>query len=407
MTDVPRANAEIDDPVNAFVAHTPPVIPGNADGPLAGLTFAVKDLYDIEGYVTGGGSPEWLATHQPATATAPTVQKCLDAGATMIGKTVCDELFYSFFGENAHYGTPINSAAPRRVPGGSSSGSAAAVAAGMCDFALGSDTGGSVRIPAAWCSLHGLRPTHGRIDLTHGMAMAPSFDSAGWFTRDAATFAKVAPVLLDDNSVTADIERLVVGEFGFSRAHATVSDNLRAFLEVARPALPDSEVIDEAPGGIDPYQASETFRILQGYETWQSYGAWVTANNPDLGPGIKQRIKMASELTAEQAEGVKPHRAEIMAAMDSVLTPGTIMAIPVSAALPPKLNTDPKLLNDFRADTMALICLASLASLPQISIPVAQSHGMPVGIGFVGWRGGDEALVDLAQTLAPYVGRIA
>src|SRR5262249_11546331 len=111
---------------------------------------------------TGGGSPDWLNAHPPATSHAAVIRRLLKRGATVIGKTVCDEFFFSVTGVNAHYGTPINPRAPGRLPGGSSSGSAAATAAGACDFALGSDTGGSVRVPAAFCGLYGIRPTHGR-----------------------------------------------------------------------------------------------------------------------------------------------------------------------------------------------------------------------------------------------------
>src|SRR5262249_40583872 len=140
-------------------------IAGAPGGPLAGLTAAVKDMYDIAGERTGGGNPAWLAAQQRATRHAGAVQRLLDAGATVIGKTLCDEFFCSVSGATAHHGTRVHVRAPGRLPGGSSSGSAAATAAGACDLALGSDTGGSIRIPAAQCGVYGIRPTLGRIDL--------------------------------------------------------------------------------------------------------------------------------------------------------------------------------------------------------------------------------------------------
>ena len=194
-----RLNSEIDDPVNCFVPHSPPVIKSAGNGSLSGLTFSVKDLYDIKGYKTGNGNPAWLATHNIAANTADLVEACLNAGADMVGKVICDEFFYSFIGENAHYGTPTNSKAPDRIPGGSSSGSAASVAAEICDFSLGSDTGGSVRIPAAFCGIYGLRPTFGRLSLEGGTAMSSSFDTAGWFAKDIDIFAKVGSKLLDND----------------------------------------------------------------------------------------------------------------------------------------------------------------------------------------------------------------
>src|SRR6202011_6330762 len=204
---------------SAFVPHelAAPVA-GAAAGPLAGLSAAAKDMYDIAGYRTGGGSPEWLEAHPAPKSAAPAVRKLLDAGATIIGKTICDEFFYSVCGGNAHYGTPINPRAPDRLPGGSSSGSASATAAGACDFALGSDTGGSVRVPASFCGIYGIRPTHGRIDLAGAMAMAPSFDVGGWFANGPGVFQRVGDVLLDRARFPATIERLIILEDAFEQA---------------------------------------------------------------------------------------------------------------------------------------------------------------------------------------------
>src|SRR5206468_3179731 len=171
-------------------------VKGTGAGPLANLIFGVKDIYDVAGHKTGFGSPDWLATHGPATRTAPSVQILLDARADLVGKTHSDELAYSLTGENAHYGTPINVNAPGRIPGGSSSGSAAAVAGGLVDFALGTDTGGSVRIPASFCGIYGIRPTHGRLPLDGMVGQAPSFDTIGWFARDADLLARIGEVLL-------------------------------------------------------------------------------------------------------------------------------------------------------------------------------------------------------------------
>ncbi|HEY0568623.1 MAG TPA: amidase family protein, partial [Xanthobacteraceae bacterium] len=201
---------------------------GSSSGPLAGLSVAVKDMYDIAGERTGGGSPDWLAHQRPASKNAGAVQRLLDAGATVIGKTVCDEFFYSVAGTNAHYGTPVNVRAPGRLPGGSSSGSAAALAAGTCDFALGSDTGGSVRVPASFCGLYGIRPTLDRVDLTGAMAMAPSFDVAGWFAGGPGVFRRVGDVLLQGERVEAPIESLILADDAFAEADADVAAALQA-----------------------------------------------------------------------------------------------------------------------------------------------------------------------------------
>ena len=177
---------QVKDELGAFITHAKVRIEGAAEGPLAGLAFAAKDLYDVAGVITGCGNPDWIRTHEPAGTTAPAVETLLAAGATLVAKTLTDELAYSINGENHHFGTPVNVNAPGRIPGGSSSGSASAVAGGMVDFALGSDTGGSVRVPASFCGIYGLRTTHGRISLDAIQALAPSFDTVGWFARDAA-----------------------------------------------------------------------------------------------------------------------------------------------------------------------------------------------------------------------------
>ena len=189
------------DTVGAFCRHTHADAAGAASGPLAGLTFGAKDIYDVAGHKTGFGSPDWLRTHGPAERTAPAVQRLLDAGAHLVGKTHTDEMTYSLNGENPHYGTPVNVNAPGRIPGGSSSGSAAAVAAGLVDFALGSDTGGSVRAPASFCGIFGMRPTHGRIPLDGACPLAATFDTAGWFARDATLLERVGRVLLADSAI--------------------------------------------------------------------------------------------------------------------------------------------------------------------------------------------------------------
>src|SRR6476661_8794835 len=187
------------DELGAFTRHTHVAREGSDKGPLAGLTFGVKDIYDIAGHKTGFGSPAWLDTHDAAVKTAPIVQQLLDAGANMLGKTHTDELTFSLQGENHHYGTPVNVNAPGRVCGGSSSGSASAVAGGLVDFALGSDTGGSVRAPASLTGTYGLRPTHGRVSLEGARPLASSFDVAGWFAREPDVMERVGGVLFSED----------------------------------------------------------------------------------------------------------------------------------------------------------------------------------------------------------------
>jgi amidase len=161
------------DPLGAFCRHNHASLAGSGKGPLAGLTFAVKDLFHIRGHRTGFGHPDWLRTHPPARRTAAAVKSLLAAGASMVGRTHCDELCYSLTGENIHYGAPVNVNARGRIAGGSSNGSAAAVAGELVDFALGSDCGGSIRIPASYCGIFGMRPTWGRVPLDDAVPFGP------------------------------------------------------------------------------------------------------------------------------------------------------------------------------------------------------------------------------------------
>src|SRR5256886_4719792 len=215
------------DHFNAFCHDTEAYLAGAPTGPLAGLTFAAKDIFDVAGYVTGGGNPDWQATHAAATRTAWAVQVLVDAGATLVGKTITDEITRGIFGETAHYGTPVNPRAPDRVPGGSSSGSAAAVAGSLVDFALGSDTGGSVRVPASFCGLYGLRPTHGRIPLDGLLLQAPSYDTIGWFARDADLFARVGSGLLQSEIRAMRPHHFIIAEDTFEVADQAVQEALR------------------------------------------------------------------------------------------------------------------------------------------------------------------------------------
>ena len=332
---------------SCFVPHDIAApIKGAKSGPLAGLIAVIKDMYDIAGERTGCGSPEWLATHAPATRNCPPVQKILDAGATISGKTVCDEFFYSVSGANAHYGTPVNSRAPGRLPGGSSAGSAAACGAGLCDFALGSDTGGSVRVPASFNGIYGLRPTHERIEHAGVADMAPTFDVPGWFAATPGVFRKVGPVLLDSRGVAAKIERVVVLEDAFAQAEEPVADLLRTVLEFMSDDLPEMVHGRIAPEGFDPWR--EAFRIVQAYETWQSFGEFVIAQKPKIGPGVRERMEFAATVTKSQADAARSVQLKAREHIRQIAVPGTILALPTAPSIAPRVEISGAELEDFR-----------------------------------------------------------
>jgi amidase len=388
---------------SAFVPHdlASPLI-GAAGGPLTGLTAVVKDMYEIAGERMSCGNPTWLATHAPAARNCPPVQMLLDAGASIIGKTICDEFFYSVTGANAHYGTPVNARAPGGLAGGSSGGSASACGAGLCDFALGSDTGGSIRIPASFNGLYGLRPTHERIAHMGVADMAPSFDVPGWFAATPGVFRNVGAVLLDERRANAKIERVIVLEDAFAQAQPAVADALRTMLEFMSDDLPAMAHGKIAPDGFDPWR--EAFRIIQGYETWQSFGDFITKHQPETGPGIKERMEFAATVTMAQADAARAVRAKAREHILQVAVPGTVLALPTAPAVAPPVETPAADLEDFRVRVMRLTCTAGMAGLPQMSIPAATLGGCPIGLSFIGWAGGDEALLDLALVLSRHLG---
>ena len=377
-------------------------IAGASHGPLAGLRAVVKDMVDIAGERAGGGNPDWLAQAQTATANAAPVEKLLGAGATIIGKTVCDEFFYSVAGVNAHYGTPTNIRAPGRLPGGSSSGSAATTAAGVCDIGLGSDTGGSIRIPASFCGLYGLRTTHGRVDTRGVMDMARSFDTVGWFAATPGVFRKAGPVLLGGEAVPAPIERLLIAEDSFAQADAPVAALLRDALAAAADALPKPQPVRIAPDGFDVWR--EPLRVIQAYETWQVYGRFVEEKHPRLGQGVAERMQIAAKVTRAQADAARVVHAAAREHIRAHIPPGTVMALPSAPCIAPRIESSAEELESFRVRVMRLTCVAGFGGLPQVSIPIGTIEGCPIGLSFIGWAGGDEALLDLAVSLSRHCG---
>lgn len=386
-----------------FVPHNLKApLEGAMSGPLAGLTAAVKDMYAIAGERTGGGNPDWLASTQSASTHAAAVQKILAAGATVIGKTICDEFFYSVAGINAHYGTPANLRAPGRIPGGSSSGSAAATAAGACDFALGSDTGGSVRIPASFCGVYGIRTTHGRVDTRGCMDMAPSFDTIGWFANGPGVFRRIGATLLGAGAQPAAISELLIADDGFAEAEPAVAALMRKALDRMAPALPKPRHDRLAPGGLDAWR--EAVRVIQAHEIWQVYGRFVEEKKPKFGPGVAERMQAAATVTQAQADAARAVRAAARERILSLIKPGTVVALPTAPSIAPLIDTPPAALDAHRLQVMRLTCTAGLAGLPQVSLPAGTLSGCPVGLSFIGWPGGDEALLDLAVAVSPQCG---
>ncbi len=384
----------LNDTLGAFCTDTDATLDGAPGGPLSGLTFAAKDIFDVVGHVTGGGNPDWKATHDPAERTAWIVETLVDAGAAMVGKTHTDELTRGILGENAHYGTPVNPRAPDRVPGGSSSGSASAVAGGLVDFALGSDTGGSVRIPASFCGLYGLRPTHGRIPLDGILLQAPTYDTIGWFARDAATFARVAGAIFGSSIVPATPSRVVIAEDLFDECDPAVAEALRPVADRVASMAAATERIRLAPDGVDAWASQQN--TLQSIEAWDSMKDWIDAVNPRFSYMVTERYTSVASFTQTQVAESRATRDVVRQRMDEVLSAGGFLCLPTSPVVAPLRGQSLSGKRGSQVRIIRLTCIGGTTGRPQLSLPLANADGLPVGLSLMGNRGDDEALIAFA-----------
>jgi amidase len=389
------------DGLGAFVPGTEVRREGAKVGPLVGLDFAAKDIFDVAGTVTGCGNPDWARTHPAAEADAPAVVSLLAAGARLTGKTITDELAYSLNGQNFHYGTPTNSNAPGRIPGGSSCGSAAAVAGGVVDTALGSDTGGSVRIPASYCGVFGLRPTHGRIPLDGVMPLAPSYDTVGWFARDAALLQRVGGVLLESHSGESyEPNRLVLAVDALNLALPEARERLAPLVTRLQQRLGGAEALF-AGGEHDLEHWMTVFRVTQGHEIWRVHGDWITRTQPTFGPEIQERFEWAASIDDESAAAAAKEREAFGARLRERLSePGTVLCLPTAPGIAPRLDADAESVRNHRTRVLSLTCIAGLAGLPQVTMPLASLSGCPLGLSLIAGPGGDEMLLGFAASFA-------
>jgi amidase len=383
--------------IGAFVPGPRVRIEGRAGGPLSGLTFAAKDLFDVAGVPTGGGNHDWPTGRPLPTRHAWAVQTLLDSGATLIGKTITDEVSLGILGENAFDGTPLNTRAPDRVPGGSSSGSAAAVAAGLCDTALGTDTGGSVRVPASFCGLYGIRPTRGRLDVTGMLPQAPTSDTTGWFARDAATFARVSSVLLGEAIPTALPTRLVVAVDAFGFADPNVATALQPLVKRLAALVGSSREETMAPPGLSVWARAQ--RTLQPYEAWLTFRGWLDQRNPRFAFSVARALVTGSMIPESERNWANLMRQEARARMAWLLPRGTVLCLPTTPFPAPLKGLPLSVLDPLRDRITCLCAQGGLAGHPQVSLPGATVDGLPVGLSIIGPRGSDATLVAVARAL--------
>jgi len=381
---------------NPFVPHGHFTLSPLQSGPLSGLTFAAKDLFDVAGHPTGAGNPVWLETHPIPEHHSSVVKRLLEQGAELRGKTLTDELAYSIHGDNLHYGMPLNPAAPDRIPGGSSSGSVSAVAAHIVDFALGTDTGGSTRVPASYCGVWGVRTTHGLISCDGLVPLHPAFDTVTWFAHAADTFLRVGESLLPESGFRP--KRLLVledaiqlADNSFQPVLSTVSNELATLLETKAMTIP---IADEP---LDEWR--KTYVATGAYEGWQIHGEWISSHTPNFAPPIAARWEAASRVTAEQARLATLRRQEIQERVHALLGQDAVAILPSAASVAPLREADGAEIEDIRMRTMRISCIAGLSGLPQVSIPLRDRDGLPIGVSLLGPVGSDLALIRLAIQL--------
>lgn len=394
-----------EDPLGAFMRYPAVRVDGAASGPLAGLRLAVKDIYDVRGYPTGCGTPAKLEEAGIAEDNAPAVQALLDAGAAFVGKTISDEIAFSLQGQNAHYGTPVNAAAPDRIPGGSSSGSASAVSGGLADLALGSDTGGSVRAPASYCGLFGIRPTHGRVSLGGCMPLAPSYDTVGWFAREPAAFIAAGEVLLgEDSAALPEGQPAILTDAVALMVDDATRDGLAPAVFRAEAVLGEfgSGLIagsSRFPQGLDDWLL--VFRTTQAHEIWQTHGDWIDSRRPEFGPGVRERFEWARRVSSDREAVARAWalHGEIREHVRAIAAE-RLLVLPTVPAIAPLCATPVAELEIYRDRALSILCIAGIAGLPQVTLPLVRHEGCPLGLSIIGPAGSDLALIRLAGGIA-------
>ncbi|MBW4032016.1 MAG: hypothetical protein HIU88_05070 [Acidobacteria bacterium] len=371
-----------------------PLVAGAASGTLVGQTVAVKDLFDIEGFRVGAGNPSWLAEAPVADGTAPAVAALLAAGAAIRGIAQTDEFAYSIHGANPHYGTPPNPLVPGALPGGSSSGPASAVASGQASIGLGTDTAGSVRVPASHNGLWGLRTSYGAVSRERLLPLADSFDTVGWLTRDGETLRLAATATLGEASIEPSPAFLI------DPGLVAVADlPVRNAFTAMAAGLP-AETVDL--GDID--ELFETFRVVQAADAWRADGDWVTAHPGAVGSGTAARFAIAAAVTPEQEADARVAMRAHAARLDGLLG-DRVLLLPSASSAAPSATADSAELDRVRSATIRLCCIAGLTGRPALSIPALAVPGpfggeAPLGLCLVGPRGSDVALIALGQKLA-------
>jgi amidase len=385
------------DRTDGFMPGPRLMIQSTEKGYLEGLSFAAKDVFDVAGYPTGAGNPDWPRFHPVPERHATVIEQLLGAGASFAGKTVTCELTLGILGFNAHCYTPVNPRAPDCFPGGSSSGSAAVVASGLCDFALGTDSGGSVRVPSSFCGLFGLRPTHGRISKTGMVAQAPSFDTVGWFARSGDVLSRVGEVLLQSHVPDLDTSDILIATDALALVEKESRDVMeRAIGRLAALVKGKSQDVELAPDG-RLLEWAKKRALLQRAEAAETFRPFLERANPRLHFSVARNLARMENVSKTAVEDAMPARIEAVERARALLERGAFLCIPATPFSAPGLTSLLPDIDHLSARIGELTSFAGLAGLPQITLPAAGENDKPIGISVIGWRGADERLLALGR----------
>jgi Asp-tRNA(Asn)/Glu-tRNA(Gln) amidotransferase A subunit family amidase len=368
-----------------------PLVEGSESGPLAGTRVAVKDLFAVAGQVVGAGNPAWERSASVAARNAPAVQALLDAGGNVVGIARTDEFAYSLAGQNAHTGTPPNPAAPDRLPGGSTSGPAAAVATGSADLALGTDTAGSVRVPASYQGLWGLRTTHGSVSPEGLLPLAQTFDTIGWLARSPSLLSAAARASLPATGESLDGSVLLLDEQLLETTESSTRAAFTAWLAdkpVRQVRLPDLG------------QLAETVRVVQAAEAWRNNGDWVRSHRGAIGADVLARFDAAATITPAAESAARADLDRLRRQVREVIGRGAL-CLPTVPGPAPYRQASGEQVRRARTATLRMTAIAGIGGLPAVSCPALTVDAAPVGVCLVGPAGADLTLLDLAAALVP------
>ncbi|CAN5237066.1 amidase family protein [soil metagenome] len=394
---------------------------------LSGLRFAAKDLFAVAGRTTGFGNPDWRRTHQEESVNADAIDQLIAGGARLVAITCSDEMAFSLDGINIHYGTPLNTQLPDCIPGGSSSGSAAVVAAGLVDFALGTDTAGSIRVPASYCGVWGLRPSYDAISTQGVLPLGPSFDTVGILASSRQILATVAGLLITQQhqkkhqkkhqknhqekpeekskdkqqqptQALKPIKRLLIIDDLLALTEATIAPDIVAAQMAAAGKFDSVEHIN-INDTIDISILIEVFNAIRAHEAWQCHGQWLEATDPNMAAAIKERFLNCKGATEDEAKKARVKQQNIQQKLATLLGDHSALCLPTAAALPPLKGASANVLQANRIANMQFSAIASLSGFPQISMPIPVSDRKPIvktGLSLLANSGMDLSIINAA-----------